>query len=43
MGTVFEFSECVNEVKLLGTIGSNILDENATIFHVVTNADLSYV
>ncbi|XP_055305387.1 uncharacterized protein LOC129570041 [Sitodiplosis mosellana] len=33
--------ECVNEVKLLGTIGSNILDENATVFHVVTNAELT--
>ncbi|XP_031627950.1 uncharacterized protein LOC116343832 [Contarinia nasturtii] len=31
--------ESVNEVKLLGMIGSNIYDGNATAFHIVTNSE----
>lgn len=36
----FLFSDCVNEVKLLGQIGSDIVDENATIFSFVTNSSV---
>lgn len=34
------FADCVNEVKLVGHIGGDIHDENATIFSFVTNTGL---
>lgn len=37
----YNFSESVNEVKLMGMIGTDIHDENATIFHIVTNSNLA--
>lgn len=35
------FPESVNEVKLVGTRGGIITDENATTFPLVTNAELT--
>lgn len=37
---ILSIADCVNEVKLLGQIGSDISDEKATIFSFVTNTNL---
>lgn len=40
MNQLLQFTESVNEVKLVGHIGGEISDEKATIFSLVTNTDI---
>lgn len=43
MNQLLQFTESVNEVKLVGHIGGEISDEKATIFSLVTNTDIKWV